>query len=744
MIQLENKRLRLMIDEKSGNICGLYDKDRQRDYVRGALPTESFRLELGSGETAQYARFSYRLDDSNAEETKVVLQWEVKTGLTVTGTVIVSADAEDLRFYSEVSNETEETVVGVEYPIIGNVQAITEDGVDDYVAHSFATGVLVRNPVKNFEAGGVGFRHMPYPESFSGASMQFFTFYGENQGGLYFAAYDGECYSKWLNFHKNTNGLLEASFFHAAEDMRPSKGMTVGYPIVVRAMEGEGWYEAADLYKQWATQQFWCARGALSEVQENDRARWLDEEMSVCTFGINGMFDRSAWFDAYHEYIETPMFHILGPDWVHTKQNFYNGVPGGMEDWFPTRFHPSNIEAMKSYGDKYAPFEFDYLYNINGADGEQGRKALQKFPEGQSLRSIDKYKFSLVCPAEPYIQEFHVRRDERLQEEADVDSIYYDISANNILKVCLDDSHGHPVGAGREITRAYRKNYMDTKSAMIEKAGRYIPMGTEMMNEVFLDVLDYYQARAGGRPAAPLEVYPFRDLLPSGDAQLIPMFTYVYNEYGALRMDGWGKLAEEIGSLFYFTAARTYLWGGLYELNCEYSPMEAIDGQENSPEEHYYIFEPRGYPLSPERAWYVGMLAKVRVGPGNKYLAYGKMLRPLPFQRDQATFDWFHYNCDKNFKEYNESGTYEADSVVHSAWQYRDESVGFFFANVTEEEVNVTVDVDMWKYELPAKHYEVRHIHDENPTSLFSIGHDEVRSVELTIPPRSVVLLEVI
>ena len=73
------------------------------------------------------------------------------------------------------------------------------------------------------------------------------------------------------------------------------------------------------------------------------------------------------------------------------------------------------------------------------------------------------------------------------------------------------------------------------------------------------------------------------------------MFTYVYHEYGALRLDGWGKLAEEIGELYYFTVARTYIWGGLYELNYEYSPMEALDGIENTAEEHYYPFDPRGY-----------------------------------------------------------------------------------------------------------------------------------------------------
>ncbi|PTM59797.1 DUF6259 domain-containing protein [Desmospora activa] len=744
MIQLENNRLTLRINKSNGEICGLYDKLKKKEYILSQPQSISFRLERGSGITTQYRHFSYMLDEST-EEKKAVLTWEVEAGLTVTGTIIASSATEEFRFYANVTNETKEPVIGVEYPIIPDIQAITADGADDFVAHSFATGICIRNPLKHFESEGVGFRQMPYPEGFSGATMQFFSYYGLNQGGLYFAALDGDGYAKGLNFYKNESGLLEASFFHAAEDIGPQKGIKVEYPIVVQALEGEGWVEAADRYKEWAVQQFWCRKGVLAKRDKDDYAPWLYEEMGAATFGINAMHDRSRWIDRYHDYIQTPLFHILGPDWVNQRQNFYNGVPGGMDDWFPTRFHPHNIQTLQSYGDKYAPFEFDYLYNIYGADGERGRKALQKFPEGESLRSIDKYQFPLICPVAPYTQDFHVRRDERLQEEADVDSIYYDISANNILKVCLDDSHGHPVGAGKQVTMAYRQNYGNTKAAMIKKAGRYIPMGTEMMNEVFLDVLDYYQARAGGRPAAPLEGWNFRELLIQGEAELIPMFTYVYHEYGALRLDGWGKLVEEIGSLFYFTVARTYLWGGLYELNHEYSPMEVVDGKENERSEHYYLFEARGYRLSPERARYLGKFARLRTGSGNQYLAYGKMLRPLSVPCERIKVDWFHYNHSKGLEDYNQSGKYEVDAIVHSGWQFQNECLAFFFANVTDEQAEVSIDLDMKKYVLPPGRYQVRKmVDDRDMEPLFVIEHDNVRKVEFNIPGKSVVMLEVI
>src|SRR5699024_5484513 len=100
----------------------------------------------------------------------------------------------------------------------------------------------------------------------------------------------------------------------------------------------------------------------------------------------------------------------------------------------------------------------------------------------------------------------------------------------------------------------------------------------EQMCETFLDRLDFYQARAWGQPCATLETWPIRQAMRTGQARMIPLFDYVYHEWGVVRMDGWGKLVEETGQLFYDTVAKTYLWGGLYEINHEYSPMEELDG----------------------------------------------------------------------------------------------------------------------------------------------------------------------
>ncbi|MFC5649937.1 DUF6259 domain-containing protein [Paenibacillus solisilvae] len=741
MIELTNGVIRVGISETDGSIRSIRDERSGMEYIAAGTGGDSFRLETDRETSGAFLNFSCK-KSSTADKQEAELTWMAINGVKVNARITVAAGKDEIEFSCEADNEPGAGMISLEYPIIPDLRTITDEGKDDYVAHSFATGFKVRNPMANFEHEGPGLRFMPYPESFSGASMQFFSYYGMGRGGLYFAALDGEGYAKWLNFYKNRGGLLEASFIHGCEDIGPGKGLQIPYSVIVRPLEGKDWYEAADLYRSWAERQDWCAKGKLTERAEEEACRWLHEEIGVATFGINAGSDRTKWLHKYHEYIRTPMFHILGPDWTNAPQTFYKGVPGGFDDWFPTRFNRDNIDCMRDYGDKFAPFEFDYLFHFDGADGNRGKEAAQRFPEHK--KSIDGYRFPFICPAHSYTQDLHIRRDETLQRSDQVDSIYYDISANNILKVCLDDSHGHPVGAGREIADAYKDNYIRTKEAMIKEAGKYVPMGTEMMNELYLDVLDYYQARAGAQPAAPLEGYLLRGLLKTGDAELIPMFTYVYHEYGALRMDGWGKLVEEIGTLYYFTVARTYLWGGLYELNYEYSPLEALDdGTENPPDEHYYPFEPRGYKFSADRARYLAMFAELRTGIGSKYLAYGRMLHPLDFECGKLRMNWFHYNHGKETKEYNDSGELTVDSVVHAAWRYKDESVGLFFANVSGECRKVTIDVGPEKLGLSATVCK-RHVLQAGTAAAgcFDISLDEAGEIAFDIPQRSVILLE--
>ena len=644
---LQNARVYAEISDTTGALIRLKDRQSGMEFIN-ALPAAACRV------TAKFHRIHDGRDIVNPDKEFVATRATVKAvadgaeltfrleqGITVHARITLLEDG--LAFSSSADCCDQTQIQLVEYPVVG--------GMGDWyscaeMAHSFATGMLVKNPLQHF-ATGEGVRHAPYPECFSGAPMQCYAYYAPGHGGLLFMAEDGESHQKWLNLYRCGDGM-EGTMMYGFEDMGFGKSVYAPYPFTVRFLEGQGWWEAAEKYKAWAVQQRWCAMGKLTERQH---CEWLLKEVGLTTFGIDASQDRSNYIRRYHEDVNTRVFHVLGPDWAHTTQSFGKGNPGySLEGWVPTSFNQSNLEEIRRVGDFFAPFEFDLFGHARPEEGEEiGRKAAENrnvFPEVPFTYSCDKYQYYMMCPCQEHTHDMHVARDAQIVQESGAHAMYYDISANNLLHICLSDKHHHPVGGGNVLTASYKKIYADTKEACAQARGdAYFPVGTEMINEVFLPELDYYQARAGAQPCSSLEMWPYKKLLDDGRAELIPMFAYVYHEYGAVRMDGWGKCVEEVGSLFYDSAARIYLWGGLYELNHEYSPGEAFDGVETRVEDHYWAgFGPFGYEYSPGRARYLRQFAALRTGRGNRYLAYGRV-RPEPQTgAPQRKKNFYHYN----------------------------------------------------------------------------------------------------
>ncbi|MDF2611559.1 MAG: hypothetical protein K0R92_3033, partial [Lachnospiraceae bacterium] len=149
------------------------------------------------------------------------------------------------------------------------------------------------------------------------------------------------------------------------------------------------------------------------------------------------------------------------------------------------------------------------------------------------------------------------------------------------------------------------------------------------------------------------------------------------------RMDGWGKLTKEGGDLIYHTIAKTYLWGGLFEINSEYSAMEAIEGIENSSEEHYSRFSPVGFPYDKSIADYLSRFASLRTGRYNKFLAYGEMKRPPKLKTSRNWRTYYQYNISKNSMEQGDRGIILLDSVIAVRYLFGDSEL-IILSNTTQ------------------------------------------------------------
>ncbi|MDB5074973.1 MAG: hypothetical protein JWO42_1152 [Chloroflexi bacterium] len=264
---------------------------------------------------------------------------------------------------------------------------------------------------------------------------------------------------------------------------------------------------------------------------------------------------------------------------------------------------------------------------------------------------------------------------------------------------CISSAHQHQPGASTAITHAYRTMLSESAVAMKSAAGgTAIPQGSELINEQLVSHLAFYQARGEASPAAPFEADPFRTMIKNRSAEKIPLFTYVYHEFGPERIDGWAKLSREQGDFVYFVLGRVFVQGALIELNYEFSALEGLGGCRDQPAEQYYPFPEHYFAIDPELAGYVGSLARARVGRANRYLAYGAMLRPAPCEvigEREVELHYFLYHVGTDFSEYGERGSMTVPAVLQSAWRYRDASVAWMFLNVALEDRRVYVQIDL-------------------------------------------------
>jgi len=737
-IVIESERLRVTLDAGSGCLLEIGDQVTGLRLLGDDPAGPPWRLEI-AGEPAwreQFATFGWE-----PISTGVALSWATSDGIAVQSSVELRAD--ELHLSVAVDVPAGLTLDKIEYPVISHLGDL-DDTATPCLAHPQGTGFLFRHPSQLFEpepGARQGLRFSPYPEGFSGSSMQFYAYYAEGAGGFTVAALDSRGMMKWLNVYKDHDHRLKASFIHQAPDLYPGNGYHVPYRVVIRADDEGSWYASADWYKAWATRQPWTSHGTLSERGVAD---WLHRDIGYATFGINAAADRSPWLERFHQQIGFPGFHVLGVNWPNRVTGYGRDHPGGRADWFPARLSTGNLQTIAANGDYWAPFTFDLLLALDGDDGEIIAGEQLALPEAKY--SFDAYNFRFSCPAtvRGYLPALSAWRDAKLAAEYGANALYYDISGNNVLMACRNPDHGHPVGGGDWMVEAYRRMWNGTKAAIAAATDATVPIGTEMVNEVFLREIDYYQARAEGGLLASFEGEFFRDWIASGDAEKIPMFAYVYHEYGPVRLDGWGKPSRESGDLFYWVAARVALWGGLFELNYEFSPLEDLEGRVDDPDEHYHAFPAGSYTLDESKLAFVRQLGQMRTGFGNPYLVYGTMLRPLALEVPPVRLDWHHYNRPKPMPDVQHAGTFEVPEVFHSAWAAPDGSIGLFFINLHsghERPLDVAVPLRDIGVDAAGPITIVTTHPDQAPTSRQVPWEPELH---LPLPPRRVVMVTIV
>ena len=471
-------------------------------------------------------------------------------GAQVTIAVSVSATSGSIAFVPALKLGRGSSIQALVFPILSGMTALGATSEDDYLAHPSASGLLVRDPIHTLSPDKADnyharFVHSEYPDGYYGCPMQFMTFYDQTQGGFYFGCHDPSHTIKELNFYRPPRSdYLEMSLVHFVEGQVPGKDESrqlFGYPVVVAPTREGEWYEAAERYRAWVTSKssdgpVWCQNGPKRVQSGRQCARWLQEEIGLATFGISSRRDEAAWLKAIQTAVGVPVFHVLGFDW---ETNDNSASDAAWEDIEKMWLNPANVRAIRVSGSKFAVFKVDLWLSTAARD-------FFKLKAGSTRHTfVDGGKRKVwMCPASADWAEFYAQRDKTLVSAPGVacDALYNDISVCCAAPLsCENPRHNHPVGGrGAYMIRNYRELLKRSHSACAaEKGGQRVPIGTEVITENFIDVMDFCQSRAMAGVQGAFEWAGD----PTGMIEKIPMFDYVYHEYGPVRLDGFATVS---------------------------------------------------------------------------------------------------------------------------------------------------------------------------------------------------------
>lgn len=644
----ENEHLRVEFDPETGHLLRLQHVKTGLELLGGPVHRSTPPWILFIGESDQrFAEFHTFTATPLGGARGYDLHWQ---GGAYDVRVRLELDGDTLHLWPAVENRGSDEIAGLVYPNLANVAALSRPGNNDRLAHPFATGFLFHNPALLFQVAPYGIPHAPYPSG-EGASMQFMAYYVDQVGGFYFATHDPYKTAKELNVTRSSvRNRLQISFVHRNWDMQAGGAFNPGYAVEISALGSGGWEEAADRYRNWALQMPWARRGSLAERLDQAArgepalvAPWLLQEVGLTTFGAKGAVPSPDAFDRWSRLVRQPVLHVY----------YGEPIPDG------TRLHPANRDVVRQHGGYLSSFENDIIVPVYASDHR---------PDAALVPRLDaawgSWRATWMDPTSPYIRNRQARRAERLLTAYGVDAFYYDISTSFAPMRSFSQTSGNPRGYGRWLVDGYldfHRHVRAAAAALPAAQGKYIPMGTEGIHELAIEVLDFYQARANAFPAShPFEGSQFNPYRLNAAADRIPLFEYVYHEVGPVRMDGWGQLSEAEGDYMYPVAARTVLWGGLYQLNFEFRTMAGEPGD--------------------AKLQFLQDLATARTEYGNRYLALGRM-EPAPrIDAPAVSYSYRVENLPGGAQP--ATGRQQAPGVISSAWRSPEGSLGFFFANV--------------------------------------------------------------
>jgi len=532
-----------------------------------------------------------------------------------------------------------------------------------------------RNVDESTRYGG-GWACMQFMAAFSGAD------FGK---GFYFAMHDPMGSTKEIVMQSRAAARdVRFSFVHHVPDQSlPANNFTLPGRAVWRLFRGD-WFDAAQIYKAWVKSEakWWPAPGAEGRA---DTPLWMRE---LCAWAQTGGTPQEVApkVKEFAKAMDVP----VGFHWYNWHQiPFDNDYP----HYFPARegfadavrdLQEANVFVMPYINGRLwdtrdkgtEDFEFTGTALPATAKKEDGRPYTETYGSKESDGS--KVELAVMCPATPLWQATVKDIVLRLQNECGVKGVYIDQIAAAPPVLCMDKTHGHPLGGGSW----WNAGYWTLLDNLRKEMGDDRIITTECNAEPFANRFDGYLTWHW-----------------QTDGQ-VPAFPAVYG--GAVQMFG-----------------RSYGGGPTRDL-----ALRMRAGQQLAFGEQIGWLDP-GRALAPENAPFFKQAVQLR-WLLRRYFYAGEMLRPpvLAGEIPSVKADW----------QWGGECWVTTSAVLTGAWTLpAEKKTVLIFANVSDAPVTAGLDTGREHYGLAGKSVKVDVLRDKTaPAETFGIENGAIPALNLS------------
>lgn len=317
-----------------------------------------------------------------------------------------------------------------------------------------------------------------YPSAEAG--MQFLALYRDDRPeGLYAGFHDPLASTKEVFSELDPSGAVRAGFRVVAENAgTPGGSFKHSGQVVWQFLPGD-WFDAATVYKNWVraearwyTRRFpikirapWMAQTAFW-VSSADSPQQIAKSVSQLAKQISVPI-AFHWYSWHRNPFDNDYPHFFPP-----KPQFAEVVEKLQSQQIPVVPY-LNARLWDTRDRGLTDFEFSKVAKAAAAKLPSLEPILESYESKESDGS--KVRLAVMCPASAFWQNRVRELTLRLWNNYKTQGVYLDQIAASAPALCMDPSHGHPLGGGHW--------WVDGYEQMIENIRRQAPPGRALLSE---------------------------------------------------------------------------------------------------------------------------------------------------------------------------------------------------------------------------------------------------------------------